>query len=97
MLLNGPDMKNHDSHESQQTLTISQTIMFNCKKKTQAGIKSRHILSSEPPLPLYVGLNVHTVTRSEKLIKLHHLGLSVSYNRILQLENQLATAVCQKS
>ena len=95
MLLNGPDMKNH---ESQQTLTISQTIMFNCKKKTQAGTKPRHMLSSEPPLPLYVGLSVRTVTRSKKLIEqLHHLGLSVSYNRILQLENQLATAACQKS
>ncbi len=49
-----------------------------------------------PHLPLYIGLNVHTQTRSRKLImELHAMGLSVSYDWILQLENQLATAVCE--
>ena len=47
-------------------------------------------------MPLYLGLNVHTQTRSEKLItELHELGLSVSYNRVLQLENQIAFTVCE--
>ena len=73
-----PDMKNPDSQESQQTLTISKAIMCNCKKQTQAGTKYRHIVSSEPPLRLYDGMNVHTLIRSKKLIKqLHHVGLSV--------------------
>ena len=45
-------------------------------------------------MPLYLGLNIHTQTRSKKLImKLHELGLSVNYNRVLQLENQIAFAV----
>ena len=47
-------------------------------------------------MPLYVGLNVHTQTRSKKLImEFHELGLSVSYNRVLQLENQIAFTVCE--
>ena len=94
-LLNGPDMKNPDSQESKQTLTISKAIMFNYKKETQAGTKYRHIVSSEP---LYVGLNVYTLTRSKKLIKqLHHVGFSVSYSRIIRIENQLTTTAYQKA
>jgi len=45
---------------------------------------------------LYIGIKVHTETRSKKLItQLYGLGLSVSYDRVLQLESQLATAVCE--
>ena len=48
----------------------------------------------ESPLPLYIGLDIHTRFRSKKIVtELHELGLSVSYDRVLQLENQLATAV----
>ena len=28
-------------------------------------------------------------------MELHHLGLSVSYHRVLQVENELANSVCQ--
>ena len=59
-------------------------------------MKPRHSLKLEPPLLLYLGLNVHTLTRSKKVVmELHHLGLSVSYNRVLQVENELANSVCQ--
>lgn len=98
MLLKGPTLKNQESQESQATLTICQTVIFNCTKTAKSGRKQRHSLSSEPPLPLYIGLNEHTYTRSKRAItRLHDLGLSVSYSRILKLENQLASAVCQKA
>ena len=49
----------------------------------------------ESPLPLFIGLDIHTRLRPKKIVtELHELGLSVSYDRVLQLENQLATAVC---
>ena len=94
MLLNGPNLRDQDSTDSQTCLTISQTIVFNCKKRgSTVANKSRHSLDYEPPLPLYIGMNVHTQTRSKKLItQLCQMGLSVSYDRILQLENQLATS-----
>ena len=86
----------------QTCLTVVQTILFNCKKaavdvkKEVSTVKIRHSLNHEPPLPLYLGLNVHILTRSKKLItELHNLGLSVSYNRVLQVENQMAIAVCE--
>ena len=47
-------------------------------------------------MPLYVGIKVHTQTRSKKLVmEMNQLGLSVSYDRILELEKNLACSVCQ--
>ena len=95
MILVGIDLKDQSNDDSQACLTISHTILFNCKKRAPTG-KSRHVLEYEPPLPLYMGLSVHTQTRSKKLIThLYELGLSVSYARVVELENQLATAVCE--
>jgi hypothetical protein len=96
MLLNGADLKDQDSTDSQASITISQTTLFNYKKHAATSAKSRHSLEMEPPLPLYIGMKIHTETRSKKLIgQLFDLGLSVSYDRVLQLESQLATAVCE--
>ena len=47
-------------------------------------------------MPLYIGINVHTQIRSKKLVtQLCQFGLGVSYDRVLQVENWLATGVCQ--
>ena len=41
-------------------------------------------------------MKIHTETRSKNLItQLYNFGLSVSYYRVLQLENQLTNAVCK--
>ena len=98
MMLNGTGLTQQDPSDSQQCLTICQTILFNSKKKASSSTKTRHSAEAEPPLPVYLGMKVHTQTRSRKLVKLlHNLGLSASYNRIVQTESQLASAVCQKS
>jgi len=95
MLLYGADLKDQDSTDSQANLTISQTILFNFKKHVSPSVKSHHSLEREPPLALYIGMNIHTETRSKKLItQLYDLGLSVSYDRVLQLQSQLTT-VCE--
>ena len=83
MLLNGIDLKDNDCTDSQRVLTVSQTILFNYNTKpTSSAIKFRHSIRTnrEPPLPLFIGLKVHTETRSKKMIMhLYDLGLSVSY------------------
>ncbi len=62
-----------------------------CERRLQWNLTLDH----ESPLPLYIKMNLHTQTRSKKLItQPYQLGLSVRYNRILQLENQLATSIC---
>ncbi|KAG1656278.1 LMBR1 domain-containing protein 2 [Nymphon striatum] len=97
MLLNGPNVTGQDETETQACLTISQLIHFNAKNKAPVAKKSRHSKKREPPLPLYVGLNVHTLTRSKNLVNnLCMLGISVSYDRIIELENLLSDVVCKR-
>ena len=58
--------------------------------------QTRHTKSHEQPLPLYVAFSIHGSTRSKTLInKMYHLGLSVSYQRILELEESLATSISE--
>ena len=95
MLLSGADLKDQDSMDSQANLIISQAILFNFKNSAPSAAKYRHFSGREPPLPLYIGMKIHTETRSKKIITLHDLDLSVSYNRVLQLESWLVTAVCE--
>ena len=48
-------------------------------------------LSREPALPLYIGLLIHNKTRKRGLIDtLFEKGLSVSYDRVLQLSTNEA-------
>ncbi|KAG1695324.1 hypothetical protein GQR58_006635 [Nymphon striatum] len=97
MLLNGPNVTGQDETETQACLTISQLIHFNAKNKAPVAKKSRHSKQCEPPLPLYVGLHVHTLTRSKNLVNsLCMLGISVSYDRIIELGDLLSDAVCKR-
>ena len=82
MLLNGTNIESQDSEESQACLTIAQLILSNMKKTAKSsGIGMRHCQEREPPLSLYLGMNIHTQSRSKKTVnQLHRLGLSVSYN-----------------
>jgi len=57
----------------------------------------RHNLSQETPLPIYVGLMLHSATRKKKLVdRCSALGLSVSYDRVMQIGNKTANSVCAK-
>ena len=93
LILNGSNLKNQEKQESQACLTIGQAIVFNAKKRSTADpeAKPRHSLEREPPLPVYIGLNIHGLTRSKHLInQLHQLGICISYERVLQLEDWIA-------
>lgn len=100
MLLYGVNIENADAQESQPCLTVCQTILFNTKaessKKSKTG-QTRHSNAREPPLPLYIGITVHAMTRSKSLItKLYQLGMSVSYQRIVELEDMIAGSVSER-
>ena len=97
MELNGTSIQDQESEVSQACLTITQLILFHSKKrKNSSETKTvRHSHEREPPLPIYIGLYVHTQTRSKTLVNtLYCLGLSISYNRVEELANGLATGVC---
>ena len=47
---------------------------------------------------MYIGLNLHSQTRSKTLVdNMAKLGISVSYDRVCLVENNLAVSVCQQS
>ena len=98
MMINGPTLKDQSKHDTQACLTVGQTIVYNTKKrKSTSASTSRHNLEREPPLPIYIGLSVHSQTRSKKLVQhLYKMGISISYDRIVQLEDWIATSACEK-
>ena len=99
MIINGLNLKDQNHCESQACLTVCQTIIFNIKKRPSesSSSKPRHVAPREPPLPLYIGFNIHSLTRSKTLItRLYQLGLCVSHDRILEIEDWLATSVSER-
>jgi hypothetical protein len=98
MILNSPNLEDQDNHESQPCLTIAQTIYFNIKKKNLVNaVYTRHTLEREPPLPLYKAIRIHASTRSKNIVQnLYRLGTSVSYKRVMEVEEGLAVSVCNR-
>ena len=104
MLLEGPGI--NDTSDSSVALSIAQLIIFNAVKRQRKQIASageqqlastvtKHPRTQETALPVYFGMMVHSATRSKKIVeKCYHLGLSVSYDRVLQLTNKMANSVC---
>ena len=94
MILDGTS--SNSSVNSQACLSIAQLIVYNSSKKKSKNSASdcknvRNTLSREPPLPLYVGLKIHSLTRSRKLVEqLHNLGIAASYTRVKNVESNIA-------
>ena len=78
------------------------------KKSTKNGSDSknnRHTPSREPPLPLYHGLKLHSVTWSKKLVDhLYNIGITWTtlcgmvraVSRVIQVESNIALATCKQ-
>ncbi len=89
-----------DETPSNATCSITQLMVFNSIKRSKKIRKSdtlRHNIDRETAVPLYVGLLVHNKTRKKELVdKMYDMGLSVSYDRIMQVESQISNAVIQQ-
>ena len=101
MLLEGPNIKAQMDRTKLQRnagLTIAQLLVFNSVKhasSTQGRV--RHNKSQETPLPIYVGLKLHSDTRKRQLVdRLHSLGLSISYDRLLRMSSGVAKRFCRQ-
>lgn len=106
MVINGTNIKTltNDTPKVQSALTISQLLMYNSsirrrkkdKDKTvnSPSVNVKHSQERETPLPIYLGLMVHTKTRKRELVDtLFSLGLSISYDRVLELSTDLGNEV----
>ena len=67
-------------------------LVFNAvKRRGQDAVSVRHHREREAALPLYLGLLLHNKARKRELIdSLFDNGLSVSYDRVLQLSTDEA-------
>lgn len=91
MILYG-SLENDVQKPTQAALSICQLIAFNTKSK-RASERIVHQRKSETPLPIYMALYIHSLTRERALIdKLHDLGLSISYDRLLRISSGLCEA-----
>ena len=78
---------------------LSQTIRFNAvkTKRNSAEINVRHSTQNEPPLPTKIGLMIHSKTRKKSIVnELAADGLSVSYNRVLEIQDSIGRQLSEK-
>lgn len=86
MIMKGSNLKDQDKSDSQACLTIGHVLVYSTKKRASriAG-KTRHI-----------GVNEHAQTSSKKLVQqLYHMGISIPYDKIMQIEDWFATSACE--
>ncbi len=83
---------------SQATLSIAQLLQYNSSVRRRVGSTSiRHNKTRETPVPIYVGLTVHARSRKRDLIDtLFDLGLSISYDRVMEISTAMNNHVCEQ-
>ena len=65
--------------------------------KQQPCLSISQLLVYEPPLPVYISLLIHSQTWQPNLVSnLHDLGISISYDHVLEIEKEAAYAMCEK-
>ena len=76
---------------------VSQTIRFNAVKTKRKSGEVRHSTKNEPPLPAKIGLMIHSRTRKKSIVnELAADGLSVSYNRVLEIQDSIGRQLSEK-
>lgn len=96
MIEHGADIKSQIVHgASKSDLAMSQLLQYNCFAKSKEGTKvHRHCKDRETPFAVYLALSVYGKTRKRHLIDmLHENGLSISYDRVLEITAKLGEAV----
>ena len=85
------------SAEQTAACSIAQLIRFNSVKRMQPNRPehTRHHVSHETHLPVYVGLMLHNSTRKKSLVdRMNSLGLSISYDRVQEIKSTVTNALC---
>ena len=65
------------------------------RRENQHSLRTKRSQVRETPLPIYLGVLVHTKTRKRELVdRLYELGLSISYDRVLTISAELVDNIC---
>ena len=73
VILDGPSIKDQMTDTTTAAVTIAQMLKFNSmkhmrKQSTSASSTVRHRPAQETPVPIYVGMMLHTHTRKRELV-----------------------------
>ena len=99
MVEHGADIKSQLRFGASKTdLAIAQLLQYNCYARYKEGAAThRHSKDRETPFPVYMGMSVHAKTRKRTLVEmLHEHGISISYDRVLEISAQLGEATLSK-
>lgn len=100
MILDGTNIANRNDEKARQaTVSVAQLLQFNSqlRRRPTSSNSAYHIKDRETPLPIYLGLMVHGQTRKRELVDtLFSLGLSISYDTVLDISKCLATSACEQ-
>ena len=82
----------------QSALTLSPLLIYNSLEQRRPNATSRiarHNQDRETPLPICLGVKIHTKTRKRELVDaLFDLELSISYDRVLDTSTELGNKIC---
>ena len=93
------DKYTHTSKITERAKRLSQILMFECVSDRQSRYTGGYAIKRTRELPLQVGLGVtlHKEIRSAKVVNLlSMIGVSVNYDKVLEIESAMANAVVQR-
>lgn len=95
MIEHGADIKSQLRFGASKTdLAMAQLLQYNCYAKYRENAKTfRHSKDRETPFPVFIGMSTYSKTRKRVLVEmLHDHGISISYDRVLEISAQLGDA-----
>ena len=99
MIEHGADIKSQLSFgASKADLAIAQLLQYNCYARYREGAsKHRHLKAHKTPFPIYMRMSVYAKTRKNALVELlHEHGVSISYDRVLEISAQPGEAAVSR-
>ena len=99
MIEHGADIKSQlRFRASKSDLAMAQLLQYNCYARYKEGAAThRHSREQETLFPLYMGMSVFAKTRKRQLVEmLHGHGISIPYDRVLEVSVQLVDAAVAK-
>ena len=100
MVLEVPSIKDQMVDTTADAHANAQMLMFNFIKDNRAHpttglVTARPSAVQDTPVPTYVGMMLHAHTRKRQLVdRLSHLGMSISYTRVIELSAQMGNSAC---
>ena len=99
MILYGPAIEPNGEYSTNRAVQLGELIVFNSiqhpwRNEVNPDVH-RHTKNRETLAPIYLALKCHVERRKHDLVdKLSTMGLSISYDRLLDISSDVAHAVC---